>query len=76
MVSTSTSPSFSSFSWGAGGGGGGGEEDKGLGKRAMNDNRILPKLPNKRQQVPKEDVSQSQILAEAVPQPHQMQWFS
>ena len=63
MVSTSTSPSFSSFSVG----GGGGIEDKDLGKRAMDDNRILPELPNKMQQVSKEDVFQSQILVEAVP---------
>nr|POF21271.1 hypothetical protein CFP56_27048 [Quercus suber] len=27
------------------------EEDKGLGKRVMDDNRILPELPNKRRQV-------------------------
>ena len=39
----------------------------------QDDNKILRKLPNKRQQVSKEDVSQSQILAEAIPQPRQMQ---
>ena len=51
----------------------GGKEDNGLGKRAMNDNRILPELPKKRWQVSKEDVTQSQILAKAVPQPCQKQ---
>ena len=51
----------------------GGKEDKGLGKRAIDDNIILPELPNKKRQVSKEDVSQSQVLAEAIPQPHQMQ---
>ena len=35
----------------------GGKEDNGLGKRAMNDNRILPELPKKRWQVSKEDVT-------------------
>ena len=45
----------------------------GIGKRNQDDSRVLSELPSKRRRVPKGDVAQSKILAEASHQLHQTQ---